>query len=42
MLQHLVHLDWLSDGELIAVEVSPLVFAEKLPPSLKEKRFGVM
>lgn len=40
--KHLVHLDWLSDTELTAVEVSPLALAEKLPPSLKEKRFGVM
>lgn len=40
--KHLVHLDWLSDDELVAVEVSPLALAEKLPPSLKEKRFGVM
>jgi hypothetical protein len=37
-----VHFDWLSNDELIAVEVSPLALAEELPPSLKEKRFGVM
>jgi hypothetical protein len=35
-------LEWLSDTELTAVEVSPLALAEKLPPSLQEKRFGVM
>jgi U3 small nucleolar RNA-associated protein 4 len=35
-------MDWLSEDELIAVEVNPLALAEKLPPSLKEKRFGVM
>jgi hypothetical protein len=37
-----VHLDWLSNDELIAVEVSPVALAEKLPPPLKEKRFGTM
>ncbi|KDR20318.1 U3 small nucleolar RNA-associated protein 4 homolog [Zootermopsis nevadensis] len=40
--KHLVHVDWLSGDELIAVEVNPLALAEKLPASLKEKRFGVM
>jgi hypothetical protein len=35
-------LDWLNSDELIAVEVSPMALTEKLPPALKEKRFGAM
>ncbi|XP_069701427.1 U3 small nucleolar RNA-associated protein 4 homolog isoform X2 [Periplaneta americana] len=40
--KHLVHLGWLSDDELVAVEVSPSALTEKLPPALKVKRFGAM
>ncbi|XP_015116456.1 U3 small nucleolar RNA-associated protein 4 homolog [Diachasma alloeum] len=38
--KHLVHLEWLKNGELIAVEVNPISFTEKLPPALKQKSFA--
>ncbi|KAK0163552.1 hypothetical protein PV327_007222 [Microctonus hyperodae] len=37
--KHLVHLEWLSDGEMVAVEVDPISIIEKLPPTLKQKYF---
>ncbi|XP_053978260.1 U3 small nucleolar RNA-associated protein 4 homolog isoform X2 [Hylaeus volcanicus] len=39
--KHLVYLDWLSDEELVAVEVNPISLTEKLPPTLKQKWFGM-
>lgn len=38
--KHLAHLEFISENELVAVEVNPMALAEKLPPSLKQKRFG--
>ncbi|CAD1474178.1 unnamed protein product, partial [Heterotrigona itama] len=38
--KHLVYLDWLTDEELVAVEVNPMSLTEKLPPTLKQKWFG--
>ncbi|PSN57688.1 hypothetical protein C0J52_00311 [Blattella germanica] len=40
--KHLVYLQSLRDDELIAVELNPLTLMEKLPPSLKQKKFGGM
>ncbi|OAD61377.1 Cirhin [Eufriesea mexicana] len=39
--KHLVYLDWLNDEELVAVEVNPISLTEKLPPTLKQKWFGM-
>ncbi|XP_058803857.1 U3 small nucleolar RNA-associated protein 4 homolog isoform X2 [Phymastichus coffea] len=39
--KHLVHLGWMSSSELIAVEVNPTSLCEKLPPTLKQKWFGM-
>ncbi|XP_029672034.1 U3 small nucleolar RNA-associated protein 4 homolog isoform X2 [Formica exsecta] len=39
--KHLVYLNWLNDEELIAVEVNPTSLLEKLPPTLKQKFFGM-
>ncbi|XP_003698089.1 U3 small nucleolar RNA-associated protein 4 homolog [Apis florea] len=39
--KHLVYLDWLNDEELVAVEVNPMSLTEKLPPTLKQKWFGM-
>ncbi|XP_072754367.1 U3 small nucleolar RNA-associated protein 4 homolog [Anoplolepis gracilipes] len=39
--KHLVYLNWLNDEELIAVEVNPTSLSEKLPPTLKQKFFGM-
>ncbi|XP_043480548.1 U3 small nucleolar RNA-associated protein 4 homolog [Leptopilina heterotoma] len=39
--KHLVHLDWLNDEEMVAVEVNPISLTEKLPPTLKQKSFGM-
>lgn len=41
ILQHLVHLSWLCEGELVAVDVNPVSLIEQLPPTLKVKKFGV-
>ncbi|KAF7992974.1 hypothetical protein HCN44_005755 [Aphidius gifuensis] len=38
--KHLVHLESLNSGEMVAVEVNPITLTEKLPPSLKYKSFG--
>ncbi|KAK4876596.1 hypothetical protein RN001_009102 [Aquatica leii] len=38
--KHLVYLGWLSEDELVAVEVSPLSILEQLPPCLKQAKFG--
>ncbi|XP_071451575.1 U3 small nucleolar RNA-associated protein 4 homolog [Hetaerina americana] len=38
--RHLVHLGWVDGDELVAVEVNPTGLYEKLPPPLKQKRFG--
>ncbi|XP_014284862.1 U3 small nucleolar RNA-associated protein 4 homolog [Halyomorpha halys] len=40
--KHLVYFGSLCDGEMVAVEISPVTLYEKLPPSLKQKRFGRM
>ncbi|KAG8285601.1 U3 small nucleolar RNA-associated protein 4 [Homalodisca vitripennis] len=40
--KHLVYMGSLGEGELVAVEVNPLVLMEKLPPPLKQKHFGAM
>ncbi|XP_049860370.1 U3 small nucleolar RNA-associated protein 4 homolog [Schistocerca gregaria] len=39
--KHLVHLEWLADGVLTVVEVSPSTLISQLPPALAKKRFGV-
>ncbi|KAG5315019.1 UTP4 protein, partial [Acromyrmex insinuator] len=39
--KHLVYLNWLNDEELVAVEVNPTSLLEKLPPTLKQKFFGI-
>ncbi|XP_014474732.1 PREDICTED: cirhin [Dinoponera quadriceps] len=39
--KHLVYLNWLNDEELVSVEVNPISLAEKLPPTLKQKFFGI-
>ncbi|KZC09523.1 PREDICTED: cirhin [Dufourea novaeangliae] len=39
--KHLVYLNWLNDEEMVAVEVNPISLSEKLPPTLKQKWFGV-
>ncbi|XP_031830992.1 UTP4 small subunit processome component l(3)72Dn isoform X1 [Nomia melanderi] len=39
--KHLVYLDWLNDEEMVAVEVNPISLTEKLPPTLRQKWFGV-
>ncbi|XP_012266605.2 U3 small nucleolar RNA-associated protein 4 homolog [Athalia rosae] len=39
--KNLLLLDWLVDDEMVAVEVNPVALVEKLPPSLKRKRFGM-
>ncbi|XP_077273019.1 UTP4 small subunit processome component l(3)72Dn [Temnothorax americanus] len=39
--KHLVYLNWLNDEELVAVEVNPTSLLEKLPPTLKQKFFGM-
>nr|XP_033325661.1 U3 small nucleolar RNA-associated protein 4 homolog [Megalopta genalis] len=38
--KHLVYLDWLSDEEMVAVDVNPIALTEKLPPALKKMWFG--
>ncbi|XP_014231518.1 U3 small nucleolar RNA-associated protein 4 homolog [Trichogramma pretiosum] len=38
--KHLAHLDWMSDTELVAVELNHNSLTEKLPPTLKKKQFG--
>jgi U3 small nucleolar RNA-associated protein 4 len=38
--KHLVHLSWLSDDEMVAVEVNPLGLIEQLPPCLVQNSFG--
>ncbi|KAF5306667.1 hypothetical protein FQR65_LT07222 [Abscondita terminalis] len=38
--KHLVYLGWLTEDELVAVEVSPLSILEQLPPCLKQAKFG--
>lgn len=39
--KHLVYLNWLNDEELVAIEVNPTSLLEKLPPTLKQKFFGM-
>ncbi|XP_068081121.1 U3 small nucleolar RNA-associated protein 4 homolog [Anabrus simplex] len=39
--KHLIYLEWLVDDELLAVELCPSFLAERLPPILKKKRFGI-
>ncbi|XP_011497017.1 PREDICTED: cirhin [Ceratosolen solmsi marchali] len=39
--KHLVHLAWVNSTEMIAVEVNPTSLSEKLPPTLKQKWFGM-
>ncbi|CAH0547966.1 unnamed protein product [Brassicogethes aeneus] len=38
--KHLVNLSWLSDDEMVAVEVSPLSLMENLPPAFVQNTFG--
>lgn len=38
--QHLVHLSWLGEDELVSVEISPESLLEQLPPTLKMKKYG--
>lgn len=39
-LQHLVHLSWLGDDELVSVQISSESLLEQLPPTLKLKKYG--
>lgn len=39
--KYLVYFGGLAEGELVAVEVSPLALEKHLPPALYKKRFGV-
>ncbi|XP_046433758.1 U3 small nucleolar RNA-associated protein 4 homolog [Neodiprion fabricii] len=39
--KNLVHLGWLVNDEMVAVELNPVKLTENLPPSLKQKRFGM-
>ncbi|EFN88628.1 U3 small nucleolar RNA-associated protein 4 homolog [Harpegnathos saltator] len=39
--KHLVSLNWLNDKELVMVEVNPTSLTKNLPPTLKQKFFGV-
>lgn len=39
--KHLVYFNWLNDDEMVAVEVNPASLTEKLPPTLKQKWFGM-
>ncbi|KAH0944496.1 hypothetical protein HN011_006026 [Eciton burchellii] len=39
--KHLTYLNWLNNKELVAVEVNPTFLLEKLPPTLKQKFFGM-
>ncbi|XP_018569516.1 U3 small nucleolar RNA-associated protein 4 homolog [Anoplophora glabripennis] len=38
--KHLVHLQWLEDDEMVAVEVNPLSIMEQLPPAFVQNKFG--
>ncbi|VEN50926.1 unnamed protein product [Callosobruchus maculatus] len=38
--KHLVHFEWLSKDEMVAVEVNPLALFEKLPPAFAQTTFG--
>nr|CAI5842239.1 unnamed protein product [Callosobruchus analis] len=38
--KHLVHFEWLSNDEMVAVEVNPLTLFEKLPPAFAQTTFG--
>ncbi|XP_074029648.1 UTP4 small subunit processome component l(3)72Dn [Leptinotarsa decemlineata] len=38
--KHLVHLEWLGEDEMIAVEVNPIALIEQLPPAFSENTFG--
>ncbi|XP_008557301.1 U3 small nucleolar RNA-associated protein 4 homolog [Microplitis demolitor] len=40
--KHLVHFEWFNNEEMVAVEVNPISLTEKLPPTLKQKCYGVM
>ncbi|KAJ8686698.1 hypothetical protein QAD02_022492 [Eretmocerus hayati] len=39
--KHLVYFGWINKTEMVAVEVNPTSLSEKLPPTLKQKRFGM-
>ncbi|XP_063702015.1 U3 small nucleolar RNA-associated protein 4 homolog [Culicoides brevitarsis] len=39
--EHLIHLEWLQEKELIAVHINTLQLVEQLPPALKQKKFGI-
>jgi hypothetical protein len=38
--KHLVHIGWLDENEMVAVEVNPVTLIEQLPPGLKHKKYG--
>ncbi|KAK5642373.1 hypothetical protein RI129_008540 [Pyrocoelia pectoralis] len=38
--KHLVYLGWLTDDEMVAVEVNPQSLLDQLPPCLKQSKFG--
>lgn len=40
VFQHLVHLEWLDNDEMVAVEVNPVSLMEHLPPCLQLNTFG--
>jgi len=40
-LQHLIHLDWIDNKELLVLEVNPVSLMENLPAPLKKKTFGM-
>ncbi|XP_070492064.1 U3 small nucleolar RNA-associated protein 4 homolog [Chironomus tepperi] len=39
---HLIHLNWMSDDELLALEMNPVSLTENLPAPLRRKIFGAM
>lgn len=39
--KHFVYSSWLSPDEIVAVSVNPVTLIEQLPPSLKQKKFGI-
>jgi hypothetical protein len=40
LIKYIVYASQPQPGQLLIVEVTPLSVSEKLPPSLKQKKFG--
>lgn len=39
--EHLIHLSWLNESEMVVTEVNPNALVEQLPPALRRKLYGV-